>query len=578
MQCVSRRAHLATHANLLSLAQYKQRPSTATALFLDASSATPAQTLRALWAKPGVVRVAGAHDALGAKLALQAGIDAIWSSGFEISTAHAVPDASILTMSEYLAAARSIAQGVSPVPVIADCDTGYGNSNNVIRMVREFEAAGIAAVCIEDKRFPKTNSFIDGRQELASIAEFVGKLLAAKNAQRTRDFAVIARTEALIAGWSVDEALRRAEAYVRAGADAVLVHDKSPNGSGVRAFMARWPQSVPIIIVPTTFPSLGIAEAETLGIKTVIYANQGIRASARAVAEVWHTIVRDGNSVAVETNIASMSTLFELQGMTMHTEAERAFDRTGPLPTRAIILHAGDHRDDASLLPLTADVPLAALDLNGIPLVQRQVALLQQCGITDITVVTGYRHGAVPVSGATCVVNDEWQTGGEISSLLTAPALPSQSDVRTLVCYGDVLCDHHVLERLLATDDDCTIVVDRNDTPSSHVVRDPVTVEDDGGAPRRFLSPATPRQLRAIGSAIPSTNVNGEFTGLTLCSASHWALLRARAEQRESGALPELLHESLLNGAFISCLEITSGWLELRTFADYELACRMIAS
>ena len=524
------------------------------------------------------MRIAGAHNALGAKLAVQAGVDAIWSSGFEISTAHAVPDASILTMSEYLAAARSIAQGVSHVPVIADCDTGYGNSNNVIRMVREFEAAGIAAVCIEDKRFPKTNSFVGGKQELASIAEFVGKLLAAKNAQRTREFAVIARTEALIAGWSVDEALRRAEAYARAGADALLVHDKSRDGSGVRAFMARWSLAVPIIIVPTTFPGLGIAEAEALGIKMVIYANQGIRASARAVSEVWHTIIRDGNSVAVEKNIAPMSTLFELQGMPTHTAAERAFDRAGPLPTRAIVLHAGDHRDDASLLPLTADVPLAALDVNGTPLVQRQIALLQQCGITDITVVTGYRHDAVPADGATCVVNSAWETGGEISSLLSAPAMPAQSDVRTLVCYGDVLCDQHVLVRLLATNDDCTIVIDRNDSPASHVVRDPVTVEDDGGAPRRFLSPVTPRQLRAIGGAIAPGNSNGEFTGLTLFSALEWPLLRARAERCGGGALPELLQQSLSDGAAISCLEITSGWLELRTFADYELACRMIAS
>ncbi len=257
--------------------------------------------------------------------------------------------------------------------------------------------------------------------------------------------------------------------------------------------------------------------------------------------------------------------------------AERAFDRTEPAPTRAIILHAGDHRDDASLLPLTADVPLSALDLNGIPLVQRQIAL-QQCGITDITVVTGYRHDAVPSEGATSVVNERWQTGGEISSLLAAPAIPAQNDMRTLVCYGDVLCDHHVLERLLATDDDCTIVVDRNEAPSSHVVRDPVIVEDDSAAPRQFLSPATPRQLRAIGSANTSTSANGEFTGFTLCSSSHWPGLRARAEQRGQGALPELLHEALTSGASISCLEITSGWLELRSFADYELACQMIAT
>ena len=209
---------------------------------------------------------------------------------------------------------------------------------------------------------------------------------------------------------------------------------------------------------------------------------------------------------------------------------------------------------------------------------QRQIALLQQCGVTDITVVAGYRHDAVQTNGATCVVNESWQAGGEISSVLAAPASPVPSDVRTLICYGDVLCDHHVLERLLNTDDACTVVVDRNEATSSRVVRDPVIVEDDGASPRRFLTPATPRQLRAIGVASDSAHTNGEFTGLTLCSATFWPLLRTRAERHGSGALPELLQQSLVDGASISCLEITSGWLELRSFADYELACRMIAS
>jgi phosphoenolpyruvate phosphomutase len=110
------------------------------------------------------------------------------------------------------------------IPVVSDCDVGYGNSNNVMHMVRKYEAAGIAAVCIEDKRFPKVNSYIPGRQELAPIAEFVGKFLAAKNTQRTSDFMVIARVEALIAGWGQEEALKRAHTYAEAGADAIFIH------------------------------------------------------------------------------------------------------------------------------------------------------------------------------------------------------------------------------------------------------------------------------------------------------------------------------------------------------------------
>src|SRR5690606_6603892 len=126
-------------------------------------------------------------------------------------------------MKEMLEAASSMARACR-LPVIADCDTGFGNSNNVIHMVRCYEAAGIAAVCLEDKRTPKLNSFVEGRQELAPLGEFVGKLAAAKDTQESADFVVLARTEALIAGAGLAEALKRAEAYRRAGADLVLVH------------------------------------------------------------------------------------------------------------------------------------------------------------------------------------------------------------------------------------------------------------------------------------------------------------------------------------------------------------------
>ena len=116
-----------------------------------------------------LIRIVGAHNGLTAKLVEEAGFEGVWSSGFEISTSHAVPDANILTMTDFLNAATEMAHTVS-IPVVADCDTGYGNSNNVMHMVKMFECAGVAAVCIEDKKFPKVNSFISGRQELAPIA------------------------------------------------------------------------------------------------------------------------------------------------------------------------------------------------------------------------------------------------------------------------------------------------------------------------------------------------------------------------------------------------------------------------
>src|SRR3989338_5935201 len=168
--------------------------------------------LRELFQAKKIVRIMGAHDGLGAKLIEQHHFDGVWASGFEISTAHAVPDANLLTMTENLAAAQAMNDATS-LPVVCDCDTGYGNAAKVMHMVRKYEAAGLAAVVIEDKVFPKVNSFIPGRQELASIEEFVGKIQAAKNAQQHLDFMVFARVEALIVGWGQEDALRRARAY-----------------------------------------------------------------------------------------------------------------------------------------------------------------------------------------------------------------------------------------------------------------------------------------------------------------------------------------------------------------------------
>ncbi len=518
---------------------------------------SPAARLRALWAAGDVVRTAGAHDVLGARLAVRAGVDAIWASGFELSTAHGVPDASILTMTDMWSAAQSIAHGVAPVPVIADCDTGFGSSANVIRMVQLFEAAGVAAVCLEDKQYPKLNSFIAGKQELASIAEFVGKLLAAKNAQRNPDFAVIARTEALIAGWGVDEAIRRGQAYVRAGADALLIHDKSPNGEGVREVLARWRPGVPVVVVPTTYPAFGVDTCRALGISTVIWANQGIRAAAQAIEATWERILRDGHAADVERTIVPMRTLFDLQGMTAHTAAEKTYDRAGVVPTRAVLLHAGSHADEQTLAPLTAGAPLAALDINGASLLERQLTALRQCGVTDITVVAGFRAEGLPESDARVVVNTDWASTGEMGSLQCA----GRDDRRTLVCYGDIIVQPELLRRLLRCDDPAVIVVDR--TPSADS-RDPVRMPGERNGPR-FLSPEAPTPVEAIGEGV--ARANAEFTGLALLDAEHFDRLVASANPRQS--LP-----AALAGIPLVALEVTSGWLELRSFAHYETACR----
>lgn len=266
-----------------------------------------------------------AHNPLAAKLAAEAGFDAVWGSGFELSASYAVPDASILPMSTHLEMMRAMAE-VQPAPIVADLDTGFGNAVSVAYAVPKYAAAGIAAVVIEDKIFPKDSSLrVGGRQELVAIGEFQGKLEAAKAAS---GMLVIARTEALIAGLGQEEALRRGQAYAEAGADAVLIHSKQKTPDEILAFCRAWPGKVPLVLVPTSYPQLSFADVAALGkVGLIICGNHAIRAAAAAMRDVFRRILVEGGIAGVEGAVASVAEIFALQGDARMRELEKAYLR-----------------------------------------------------------------------------------------------------------------------------------------------------------------------------------------------------------------------------------------------------------
>ena len=278
-------------------------------------------SFRSVVERGSLVRVAGAHSALGAALAQEAGFQAAWASSFEISAVRCLPDASILSMTEYLKSAADMQKAVE-IPVVADCDTGFGNNLNVAHMVHEYEAAGISAVAIEDKQFPKMNSFAAHQHTLVDTDTFAAKIATAKQAQRDTEFFVIARTEALISGHGVDEALDRCHAYVDAGADGVLVHSKAATNDQVVGFLRRWGKRRPVVIVPTTYPDWHVDDMAVAGVAVVIYANQGLRATVSSLRATFRSIRTNGDSVAMESEIASVSDIFELQQLTAWQKLE----------------------------------------------------------------------------------------------------------------------------------------------------------------------------------------------------------------------------------------------------------------
>ena len=273
-----------------------------------------------------ILKVGGAFDAMSAKLVEFYGFDAVWAGSFAISATHAVPDASILTMTEFFDAASNMAE-TCKIPVIADCDTGYGGPSNVSHMVRKYENAGIAAICIEDKTFPKQNSLLEnGQNDLISEKEFVAKIIAAKEAKQDKDFMIIARIEALISGAGMDEALKRATAYEKAGADAILIHSKKKTPEEVFEFAELWKGNSPIVVIPTTYDSVSLDELISHKIKIVIHANQTLRAAHASMSRILKQMINSNSLSEVKEEISSMEDIFHLQEMYNIKEKEKEIE------------------------------------------------------------------------------------------------------------------------------------------------------------------------------------------------------------------------------------------------------------
>lgn len=265
-----------------------------------------------------------AHSALSARIVEEAGFQAIWASGLSIAATMGLRDRNEASWTQVLEVVEFMADRTQ-VPILMDGDTGFGNFNNVQRLVRKLSQRGIAGVCLEDKLFPKSNSFIGGGQELASVPEMCGKLRAAKDSQGDADFCVVARTEALVQGAPMGEALERAHAYHQAGADAILIHSKQPDGMQVIEFCRLWERRCPVIIVPTKYSGVPTGVFRDAGVSCVIWANHSVRASIQAIREVTRAIYEQQSVSAIENRIASLDDIFRLTNEFAMAEAEAKY-------------------------------------------------------------------------------------------------------------------------------------------------------------------------------------------------------------------------------------------------------------
>lgn len=275
---------------------------------------------------PGLGFLMEAHNGLSAKIVEETGFKGIWASSLSISASMGLRDNNELSYSHLLDIIEFMADATS-IPILVDGDSGYGDFNNVRILVKKLEKRDVAGVCIEDKKFPKANSFsANGRKDLVDIKEFCGKIKAAKDTQLDNDFVFVARTEALIAGEPLSKALDRAYAYEEAGADALVIHSKQKDESEIEAFFSSWQGVTPIIVIPTTYFKSTADSLKKLGVSVIIWANHNLRASINAMRMTSRRIFSENYLGNIEPDIASIDDVFRIQDLDEWKEAEKLYN------------------------------------------------------------------------------------------------------------------------------------------------------------------------------------------------------------------------------------------------------------
>jgi phosphoenolpyruvate phosphomutase len=521
-----------------------------------------------------------AHNGLSARIAREAGFQGIWASGLSISAQFGVRDnneaswTQVVDMLEFMADASNL-------PILLDGDTGYGNFNNMRRLVRKLEQRDIAGVCIEDKQFPKTNSFLNGeRQPLADIDEFAGKIAAGKDTQNDPNFSIVARVEALIAGWGMDEALRRAEAYRRAGADAILIHSKLSKPDEIVTFAREWARRSPLVIVPTRYYSTPTDVFREAGISVVIWANHLLRAAAAAMQHVAKEIYQSETLVNVEDQIASVNEIFRLQDADEYSAAERLYLAVAVTSRAAVVLAASRGQ---GLEAMTTDRPKVMLPIAGKPLLRWLIDSFKKEGINDITVVGGYRADAIDSAGIKLLVNERFAQTGELASLACAVD-GLQAD--TVIAYGDLLFRSYVLRALVESHADFSLVVDSSPSGANNrTVRDFAycSRSDDRGV---FGQPVLLERVATAADAANHTQdltpsgpqAHGRWIGMLKVSRQGLIKLKeVLAELRlrpDFDALdtPALLNALVAGGTAIEVLYVHGHWRGVNDLDDFHRA------
>jgi phosphoenolpyruvate phosphomutase len=514
--------------------------------------------------------------------------DALWASSLTDSASKGLPDIEVVSSDSRLNTIEQIVS-VTNKPVIVDGDTG-GDLASFEYFVNRLERLGVSAVVIEDKTFPKRNSLDpDSIQNLEDPDVFAEKIRTGKETIRSKDFMIFARIESLIAGCDVEDALYRAEKYLEAGADGILIHSRETDPIRVMKFATEYDKlgkklgfSKPLLCIPTTYNTVREEELKKYGFRVVIYANHLLRASIKSMEDVCKIILLKGRAFETEPYCTPVSKILDMVGFTQIRE--RDLKRLSEQSKAKVIIPAAGKPKEM----IIEEMPTSMLDVNGKTIIQRQLDVLRRCGIVDVAVIRGYEREKFNVSGVKYYDAEDYRRGS-LFSLFTAR---EEMDNGFALIFSDILFDESVITMLLKSREDVVLVVDASYPFHRHEIDkelDLIIGKQEGGYYRE-LSSIIEKEVSFIGKKIKKEIATHEFIGIAKfskygaqnlidvygdCLKSHKGQFH-ESESFDKASIVDMLQEMIDRGFKIHYVETNKGWMEIHNKKDYEMAKSVI--
>lgn len=549
--------------------------------------------LKQLLKETGFVRVLEAHNGLSALIANDTVVtlpegskksyDALWESSLTDTASKGLPDAEIVGFESRCENIRQILD-VTDKPLIVDGDTGR-DSSSFEYMVKTLEILGVSAVIIEDKKFPKRNSLEDGtNQHLEEPDEFARKITRGKKICKTDSFMIIARLESLIAGAGIDDAIQRAECYLNAGADGIMIHSKSKTPAEIIQFCKRYKELAsrlgiqkPLVCVPTTYNTITDVNLKNHGVNVIIHANHLLRSAYKAMSEVASQILINDRSLEVDDSCATTKTIFRHVGFIDIKEKDLLYERKG---LSAIIPAAGEDSD--------FEIPKAMLKINDTCLLERQKDILNRKGIRDIFCIRGFRSDSVTIKGINYYDNKDYAKTGILSSLFMAR---EKMENGFYFLNSDIVFSEYVFSTLQESKADIVLCVDNSYSYHKHQVDKSLDIvisreRTASSSIHRRFNVQTGEVVR-IGKMVNKDDADFEFTGLAKFSEKGADLLIKtyndifehspeeklhEAASLQTASLTDILQEMISRGIKVEYVNVHKGWIEIHDKKDLELA------